>query len=203
MTLAISHREADGSLILDCLRERQAPFQPEAVVEEFSATLKSYRVVTGDRSAGEWPREQFGKRKINYHPSERAKSDCYRDMLPLLNSGRCQLLDNKRLYNQLASLERRTTRGGRDSIDHPVGRHDDVANAAAGALVLAGDFISPLAFHPPSLTHVAIGDIYPTGLPGVLAPSIWGDCSKPGGHDGCGGVTSGGFGNLVWTGTGK
>jgi hypothetical protein len=36
---------------------------------------------------------------------------------------------------QLIGLERRTARGGRDSIDHPPGGHDDVANAAAGALV--------------------------------------------------------------------
>jgi hypothetical protein len=29
-------------------------------------------------------------------------------------------------------LERRTARGGRDSIDHPPGQHDDLANAVAG-----------------------------------------------------------------------
>ena len=38
---------------------------------------------------------------------------------------------------QLTSLERRTARGGRDSIDHAPGAHDDVANAVAGALVTA------------------------------------------------------------------
>jgi hypothetical protein len=37
-------------------------------------------------------------------------------------------------------LERRTSRGGKDSVDHPPGSHDDVANAAAGALVLAENF---------------------------------------------------------------
>jgi hypothetical protein len=35
------------------------------------------------------------------------------------------------------SLERRTARGGRDTIDHPPGGHDDVANAVAGACTLA------------------------------------------------------------------
>jgi hypothetical protein len=48
------------------------------------------------------------------------------------------LLDHPRLVAQLCALERRTARGGRDSIDHPPGAHDDVANAAAGALVLSG-----------------------------------------------------------------
>ena len=36
---------------------------------------------------------------------------------------------------QLSSLERRTARGGKDSIDHSPGMHDDIANAVAGALV--------------------------------------------------------------------
>ena len=38
---------------------------------------------------------------------------------------------------QLSTLERRTGRGGKDSIDHPPGGHDDVANVAAGCLVMA------------------------------------------------------------------
>jgi hypothetical protein len=40
------------------------------------------------------------------------------------------------LVAQLVGLERRTTRGGRDSIDHAPGAHDDLANAAMGSLVL-------------------------------------------------------------------
>jgi hypothetical protein len=43
-------------------------------------------------------------------------------------------LDVPRLHAQLVGLERRTARGGRDSIDHAPGAHDDLANAAAGAL---------------------------------------------------------------------
>ncbi len=58
--------------------------------------------------------------------------------LPLINSQRCKLLDNDRLVNQLTNLERRVGRGtGKDSIDHPSGAHDDLANAAAGAIVSA------------------------------------------------------------------
>jgi hypothetical protein len=66
------------------------------------------------------------------------KSDIYRDVLPLFNAGRAQLLDLKRLVNQLCSLERRTARGGRDLIDHPQhpGAHDDLANAVCGAFVM-------------------------------------------------------------------
>ena len=54
-------------------------------------------------------------------------------MLPLINSARVELLDNKRLIDQLVGLERTTARSGRDSIDHAPGGHDDIVNAVAGA----------------------------------------------------------------------
>jgi hypothetical protein len=116
------------------------PFSPESVVEEFVHVLRSYRIdrVYGDRYAGEWPRERFREHGVIYEPAEKTKSDMYRELLPLLNSRRVELLEHPRLINQLCSLERRTARGGRDSIDHPPGQHDDIANAAAGALTLQG-----------------------------------------------------------------
>jgi len=58
-------------------------------------------------------------------------------MLPLLNARRVELLDNKRLITQLLGLERHTSPGGKDRIDHGRGSHDDLINAAAGALVMA------------------------------------------------------------------
>jgi hypothetical protein len=57
--------------------------------------------------------------------------------LNLFTSGRVELLANKKLENELVGLERRTARGGRDSIDHGRGDHDDSANAACGCLLLA------------------------------------------------------------------
>jgi hypothetical protein len=145
-TLALAHREQDGQTVLDVVREMRPPFSPEAVVADFAKLLQRYRVtrVVGDRYAGEWPREQFRKHAVEYDPSDRAKSDIYRDLLPLLNSGRLQLLDDPRLVGQLASLERRTARGGRDFIDHAPKAHDDLANAAAGALLLASIEAPPL-----------------------------------------------------------
>jgi hypothetical protein len=133
--MAISHREGD-KVIIDAIRERRPPFSPEQVVDEFAGLLKSYHVtkIQGDRYAGEWPREQFKKRGISYEPCEPPKSDLYRDLLPLINSGRVELLDHPRLISQLANLERRTARSGKDSIDHAPGAHDDVANAVAGAM---------------------------------------------------------------------
>jgi hypothetical protein len=64
-------------------------------------------------------------------------------LLPLLNSGRVELLELPKLLAQLAGLERRTARGGKDSVDHAPGGHDDVVNAAAISLVRASDLLSP------------------------------------------------------------
>jgi hypothetical protein len=134
MTLAIGHKEGDA-VIVDALRERRPPFSPDDVVDEFASLLQSYRVtkVTGDRYAGEWPRERFRERGIGYEPAEKPKSDLYRDLLPLINSRRIEVLDHQRLLGQLCGLERRTTRAGKDSIDHAPNGHDDIANSVAGA----------------------------------------------------------------------
>jgi hypothetical protein len=136
MTLAIGHHEG-AHAVLDLLRSRKPPFSPEAVVSEFAATLKNYGVHTvhGDKYAGSWPSEQFQKHFIRYIASEETKSGIYQAMLPMLNSGRVELLDSKTLRQELIGLERKTARGGRDSIDHGPGRHDDVINSAAGALI--------------------------------------------------------------------
>jgi hypothetical protein len=138
--LAISHREGQ-SVVVDLVRERRPPFMPSQVIDEFIPLLKSYRIgkVVGDKWAGGFPPEAFQKGGIRYEPSKQTKSDIYRDVLPLLNSGRITLPKNDRLFNQLVSLERHVARGGHDVIDHPTGggHHDDLANSAAGAAVMA------------------------------------------------------------------
>jgi hypothetical protein len=93
--------------------------------------------VIGDRYGGEFCRERFTKVGIAYRVADKVKSDLYRELLPLLNSRRAELLDNPRLLAQLVGLERRTARGGRDSIDYTANAHDDVANAVAGAVAAA------------------------------------------------------------------
>jgi hypothetical protein len=141
-SLAIAHpnRETDR-IILDCLREVKPPFSPEAVVNEFAQVLKSYRVsrVQGDHYGGEFPRELFRQHHIGYETVKTPKNDLYRELLPLINSGRCELLDHPKLISQLTGLERRTARSGRESIVHAPGAHDDIANACVGALLSALD----------------------------------------------------------------
>jgi hypothetical protein len=138
-TLAIAHATADGVAVLDALRETRPPFSPAEVTGDYARLLRAYHVsqVTGDKYGGEFPVELYAKAGIEYLASERTKSDVYREFLPIANARRCELLDEPRLRAQLVGLERRVARGGKDSIDHGPAGHDDVANAAAGAVVLA------------------------------------------------------------------
>ncbi len=179
MTLAIAHVDRDERAILDAVRVRKPPFSPESVTEDFAAVLKTYGVhkVTGDRYAGEWPRERFRVHGIAYDLSDRPKSDIYRDVLPILNSGKVELLDHSKLIAELCGLERRTARGGRDSIDHAPNTHDDVANAVAGAITLAATdartgrvIVSTIncGYSPPT-----IGSRIPKDAARVMTPNGW------------------------------
>ena len=141
-TVTIAHAELRDDvvvIVVDAVREVKPPFSPEAVVADFATLLHTYNVtaITGDRWGGEWPREAFAKQGIVYEIAAKPKSDVYRDVLPLLNSGRVELLDHPRLLAQFAALERRTARGGRESIDHPPHSHDDLANSTALAVDVA------------------------------------------------------------------
>jgi hypothetical protein len=135
---AIAHNE-NGVAILDCLIEVRAPFNPDSATADVAAVLKSYRCFTtvGDHYSAEWIVSAFAKCGITYRHSDRDRSAIYLDALPLFTTGRARLLDNKRLVTQLASLERKTSPSGKDKVDHGPGGHDDTANVAAGALVLA------------------------------------------------------------------
>ncbi|MGC1564171.1 MAG: hypothetical protein WA820_30580 [Bradyrhizobium sp.] len=137
MTLAVGHLREGAIAVLDALVEVRPPFDPEQAVAECEATLRRFGItrVTGDRYAGEWPKARFAEHGISFEQSARPKSDLYHDMLPLLNARRVELLDHPRLSAQLVGLERRTSRQGKDSIDHSPGGHDDLANVVAGVLV--------------------------------------------------------------------
>ena len=139
-TLGIAHKEKGGKVVLDVLREQRPPFQPSVVVAEFSEILKAYRItrIESDRYAAEWVTEAFRDHGIRLKNSEESASEIYLSFLPLVANGTVELLDNKRLKIQLAGLERKARPGGKDLITHYPGGHDDLANAAAGALVMAG-----------------------------------------------------------------
>jgi hypothetical protein len=134
MTLAVGHKDGN-SVIVDALREVRPPFSPEFAIAQFATLLKTYRIYTveGDNFGGEFARESLKKHSISYTVAKKPKSDLYvHHLLPMLNSGRVDLLDHPRATQQICGLESHTARAGKDKIDHAPGGHDDLANAIAG-----------------------------------------------------------------------
>lgn len=141
---AVAHADGDA-VILDQLYERMPPFNPTEVVAEVADLARRYAIptVTGDRYAAEWVAGAFAAQGISYVNAENDRSALYLSALPLFAAGRARLLDHPKLLHQLASLERRASRFGRDAVNHPRDGADDCANAAAGALVLAASDAAP------------------------------------------------------------
>lgn len=173
MTWAVAHKENDIA-VLDVIGEVKPPFSPQAVVEQAATTFKAYRIsrVKADKWGSGFVAESLAKFGITCEQNADPKSTVYGELLPLLTSHKVRLLDNPRLISQLCGLERKTARGGRDSIDHPqgAGGHDDVINAAALALVTAltkrfeQKIVAPIfvgiATHETLAPHLAHGPEY-------------------------------------------
>ena len=143
--VAIGHREGE-TRVIDAIFAREGRFVPASVVSEFAAILRQYKVsrVTGDNYAGEWPAQEFARHQISYERAGMAKSDLYIQGLPLLASALVSMPSDKKLMSEITRLERRTTRAGKDSVDHPRGGHDDRANAVFGLLsVLSARRLEP------------------------------------------------------------
>lgn len=138
MTLAICHR-TETATVIDLIRACEAPFDPAIPTRDYAALLKTYgiRSVHGDRYGGSWVSEAFREQGIAYEPAPRPKSELYSEALPLFTGGAIELPPDRRTLVELAGLERRTSRAGRDSIDHAPRAHDDRANAVCGAAVMA------------------------------------------------------------------
>ncbi|NIA07353.1 MAG: hypothetical protein GWP14_06920 [Actinobacteria bacterium] len=141
-TLGIAHAE-DDRLVLDLCREWRSPCNPHAAIRDAARILEQWNIreVSGDRYAGDFPPQTFRAAGIHYICSERNKSQIYLDALPLLCTGKIELLDNERLVHQISNLIRITKSGGQDKVDHAPGAHDDLSNSACGALVCA--FLPP------------------------------------------------------------
>jgi Phage Terminase len=135
-TIAIGHKQ-DELFVIDALRGTSGKFDPQQVTRDYVKLLKDYGCssVTGDNYAAEWVagawRDNTG---ITYIKSDVPKSQIYLECIPLFTRGLVRLPDHSRLLRELRLLERQTHRGGKDSVDHPRGGHDDYANAVCGVL---------------------------------------------------------------------
>lgn len=150
-SLVICHGE-DDRIVQDVVRGWKGD-RPNDAVKEASDLLKQYRVrqVTGDKYAGEWPKQSFADQGIEYRFSDKTASEAFLELLPTLNQGNIELLDDQKQTNQLLALERKKGRSGKDSIAHPPGGHDD----RAVALALAVSQTSPAVVYVASDIHVS------------------------------------------------
>jgi hypothetical protein len=138
-TLAVGHNEyRDGRevAVLDLLVEKRPPFNPDEVTAHCAELLRAFGLlhVIGDAYGGDWPKTAFGRCGIEYRLAHATKSEVYLHVAPLFAGGRVELLDLPRLMDQLCGLQRKAGAGGRESVDHPRGGHDDLSNAACGVL---------------------------------------------------------------------
>jgi hypothetical protein len=177
---AVAHAE-NNVAVLDCLVEIRAPFDPDSATTRVADVLKSYRCTTtvGDRYSAEGLVNAFKRCGITYRHSDRDRSAIYSDALPLFTTGRVKLLDNKRLVMQLASLERRTSSLGKDRVDHGPGGHDDAANVAAGAMVLAS---SEKLEEVPIIAPIIVGRARTISSGTVSTEAAWREWAYGGGN---------------------
>ena len=73
---------------------------------------------------------------VQYEKSAKNKNELFLRLIPTINGGLVELLDNRKLIEELRRLKRRRGRSGRDTFEHPPG-FSDVANSVAGVAWLA------------------------------------------------------------------
>jgi hypothetical protein len=139
--LAIAFRGERGHAALACVRQWRPPYSPSSVVAEAAALLRRNGVPDDalgiDRFAPGLVADLFREHGFLAAVAERDTSSAFVELLALINSQRVSLLDDPVLLGELRQLERRPGTSGRDSVSHPPRGHDDVAAAAAQALIEA------------------------------------------------------------------
>lgn len=136
--ISIAHK-ADSKIVIDYARRWRSPHSPHTVVSSMADELRRFgiRRVIGDNYSGDFVGDAFRSNGIKYDKSKKTKSDLFLETVGRFCSNEVELLDDPVLIDQFAALERRTRSGGRDSVDHPAGGKDDLANAVAGVIEAA------------------------------------------------------------------
>jgi hypothetical protein len=104
-TLAIAHDE-DGVAVLDHIEIRRPPFDAYEVAGEYAGILRQYgcAFVTGDNFAGDVVASAFARHGIRYVKAAQNRTAFYTDLLPLMTSRKCRLLDDETLAAQMGAL---------------------------------------------------------------------------------------------------
>jgi len=135
-TVAVGHQDGER-FIIDVVRGTGAgKFDPAEVTRQYAALLKEYGIgsVTGDYYGAEWVAGAWRDAGVTYNRAGLPKSQIYLECIPLFTRGLVRMPDHARLLREFRLLERQTHRGGRDTVDHPRGGHDDHCNVVCGVL---------------------------------------------------------------------
>ncbi len=135
----VEERDGQRIAVQDYLFEAIPPFSPRSVVAEIALLAHRYHCtkVQGDAHAKGFIAELLHGHGLTFVPLERDRSALYLDALSMLNSGQVVLLDHPKQRRQILALRRALHSGGRISVEHGRGAHDDVANVGLAALVVA------------------------------------------------------------------
>jgi hypothetical protein len=134
--IAIAHKEGER-IIADVVRGVPAPFNPQTVTQEFAELAKQYGCVkiVGDNYSADWVTAAWRDAGLAYERAAKVKSQIYLEALPLWTRAQISIPDHKQLLRELRSLERRTHRSGKDTVDHGRNGSDDYCNALCGVAV--------------------------------------------------------------------
>ena len=157
-------------------RQRSGAVAPKALIAPHAGYVYSGPIAGSAYAAIEPVRKRI-ERVVLLGPSHRVafrglalssadvnRSEAYLSLLPLITTGRIELPPDPRLRTELLGLERRTARGGRDSVDHRPGGHDDLANATALAAWAAS------RRRPGTNSRLVVG--YSTLMDGMAGPVV-------------------------------
>jgi hypothetical protein len=136
-SICIGHK-AGERLVVDVARGRQGPFNPMEVTREYAALCKQYRIniVTGDRYGKAWVQQAWRDLLGAYAEAGMYAWELYLEALAPFNRGLVELPEHLPLLREFKSLQRVAGRTGKESVEHPRGSHDDLANSVAGCLQL-------------------------------------------------------------------
>lgn len=129
-----------GAAAIAVLREWRPPFDSAASAREVAVICHAYKIhkVRGDKFGGAMFASMLRQHGISYDPETRPATELYRGFAGAVTGKLVELLGAgdaaQRGLVQLMRLERRQ---GGDKITHPDREHDDVANAIAGATLMA------------------------------------------------------------------
>jgi hypothetical protein len=136
-TLCIGHMEGER-FVADVVRGRTPPYDPNEVTKEFADLCREYRcskLTTDNYSAG-WVESAVQRAGLTHALAENTKSELYLAGLPMWVRGNVDIPNLTILIREARSLERRTTRSGRDLVDHGRSGSDDFINSVFGCISL-------------------------------------------------------------------